>query len=489
MKQPDHEHHNCCGHEECDSGLRNNYFKGKRLSAKSFAIEQDYGRERRQLLNRAVHGWGVVYGYSVKADNDGRIHVGSGLALDAWGRELVHAERSISVKDVYFHGEVEPSKDDGDELKHWLLSAHYAERSMQAVELKDKCGKPYYDWEYTCETVVFSLRQASKEECCVEYKSSLDCKCGTKKCCKVSTESDQETPQQTQAEGDQAAGQQDNQVGQRPPEASPETDCDCICNHLTGLDPKGDPHIFEELEGTCGNIEFDSNNSVPLACVELIPDDDCDGGWRFGDDIEACGPRQLVKRNDLLFDLIPNCDLTHIAKIGWEDWHRRHDPLVPFEKFDEAFGSTPSGENDYISDVFSITFSDGVLVDSLRPDCVAMTVMYREDSWRVPRRVPIRRIVAVDPVNGESGEFTTQAKIAVRSGWITKVLRDEEAGKFENNTRVEIEIRGDLIVDRHGRALDANPRGLNASPTGNGTPGGTFLSSFRVGEKAEKDPD
>jgi hypothetical protein len=55
----------CCGDEECLSGSRNNYFPGKRLTPDSFRIEQKYLVERRQLLNRGIHGWGVVYGFPV----------------------------------------------------------------------------------------------------------------------------------------------------------------------------------------------------------------------------------------------------------------------------------------------------------------------------------------------------------------------------------------------------------------------------------------
>ena len=45
---------------------------------------------------------------------------------------------------------------------------------------------------------------------------------------------------------------------------------------------------------------------------------------------------------------------------------------------------------------------------------------------------------------------------------------------------VEIEVRGDFIVDCNGQTVDANAVGLSPAPTGNGTPGGTFLSSFHV---------
>ncbi|MFO1207188.1 MAG: hypothetical protein U1E63_15940 [Burkholderiales bacterium] len=82
--------------------------KGKRLTADSFQVEQSYLLERRRLLNRTIHGWGVVYGYAVKPaalasheEGSGRLEIGPGLALDECGRELVHTGAStISVADV-----------------------------------------------------------------------------------------------------------------------------------------------------------------------------------------------------------------------------------------------------------------------------------------------------------------------------------------------------------------------------------------------------
>src|SRR5215468_6146205 len=81
----------CCTDVDCKHGLRNNYFEGKRLTPDSFCVEQAYSLERRRLLNRAIHGWGVVYGYAIKPataddcgaqDTVGRIQIGPGLALD-----------------------------------------------------------------------------------------------------------------------------------------------------------------------------------------------------------------------------------------------------------------------------------------------------------------------------------------------------------------------------------------------------------------------
>src|ERR1700741_148074 len=100
-KQEHHRHDDCCEHSECASGLRNNYFKGKRLTPESFRVEQRYQLERRRLLNRTLHGWGVAQGFGVEAVVEpgskegvasGRLTIGAGLALDACGRELLLLE-------------------------------------------------------------------------------------------------------------------------------------------------------------------------------------------------------------------------------------------------------------------------------------------------------------------------------------------------------------------------------------------------------------
>jgi len=48
---------------------------------------------------------------------------------------------------------------------------------------------------------------------------------------------------------------------------------------------------------------------------------------------------------------------------------------------------------------------------------------------------------------------------------------------------VEVEIRGDLIVDCNQQSVDASARGAAGIPSGNGSPGGSFTSSFRVEQK------
>jgi len=163
----------CCS-GDCAAGARNRYFVGKRLTPASFGAEQSYHLQRRHLLNRAIHGWGVVYGLSVTTDEKkgGRLRIGSGLALDAAGRELILVEgRDIRFGDVKtLKGETTP------ETKQacWLLSAHYAERRIEPVSLRDDCHCEREEWDRVCEDVVFSLRQIDCAGCCVGQPCGLN---------------------------------------------------------------------------------------------------------------------------------------------------------------------------------------------------------------------------------------------------------------------------------------------------------------------------
>lgn len=68
---------------------RNNYYYGKLLASKDFQREQGYMNDKRRLINRTLHGFGVVYGMDVVATDDSSIVLQSGMALDAGGREIV----------------------------------------------------------------------------------------------------------------------------------------------------------------------------------------------------------------------------------------------------------------------------------------------------------------------------------------------------------------------------------------------------------------
>jgi len=478
----------CCTDQQCESGLRNNYFEGKRLTPDMFGIEQRYLVERRRLLNRAVHGSGVVYGYGVTSSKTD-LKIKSGLALDACGRELIQVgEVLLKLTDVIVIDkdghQLDPQKaffpaQPADckpgtvpEPPCWLLSVHYAEQDRDPVSVKDSCHCDRHEWDHICETVRYTLQEIPCAECCAEFPCELRCECGIGPCC-------EEPIDTTRPEGEGKAAIHKEMPSKRG-------GCRCICDHLTELQPGADcsEHLCE-IEEPCGLVRVDLRHGVRLACVKL-EQDHCKR-WTFGERIDACGPRRLIKRNDLLFDLIRGCDLTRITKIGWK-WHRQEKP-IPFTAFAAAMGAIGNDPSKCVTRDFWVEFSKPVRESTVLPDCFAMTVMSveRQTGWWQVYRVPIVA-VETEVVPSDPPKHVRKARIVVDGGWF-----EDEIGRMGRtslfhcgDTRVEIEIRGDLIVDCNGQPVDADAVGLLPYPTGNGSPGGTFFSSFLV---AAPEPD
>ena len=80
--------------KDLKSFQRNRYFYGKLLTVRDFEDEQRYFVEKQRLINRLIHGEGVVCGLKVEdiEGKDGFIHITPGVALDCCGREIVLPE-------------------------------------------------------------------------------------------------------------------------------------------------------------------------------------------------------------------------------------------------------------------------------------------------------------------------------------------------------------------------------------------------------------
>jgi len=466
----------CCTETPCHSGCRNNYFEGKRLTADSFRVEQRYLIERRQLLNRAIHGWGVVYGFAISRGSSEKLTIGPGLALDECGRELLQCgPKKVRIEDLIVLDENAARSDlartfsggqsTGKPPECWLLSVHYAEQSSGPVTISDSCRCEHQEWEHTCETVRYSLRRVLCSECCCDSECGLTCECGTGKCC------DEADP----------AGTTKNPTVMNPPAIQPvkRGGCRCLCEHLTRLNPNPECGPLCTIEEPCGHARVDLRHGVPLACITITPGE-CDR-WALDSVVDACGPRRLVKRNDLLFDLIRGCDLTRISEIGWKDFHRKKEP-VPFDEFSAALGPAGNHQDVYISRDFWVKFSGPVRNDTVRPDCFVMTVMSpeREGGWLLTFRVPIVDIQIAPPEPGDPPGHTRMATFVFDGAWTEDAFYGRRSIFIGSETRVEIEVRGDFIVDCNGQTVDANAVGLIPAPTGNGTPGDTFISTFSV---------
>ncbi len=473
----DHEHdiHLECDSDDCASGKRNRYYAGKRMRPASFEVEQAYQVERRRLLNRAIHGWGVVYGFALHYEQaragDARarnpdptpaaIRIGEGLALDEAGRELVQAgKRLLTASDVYMSKEdldwlranpgaagapaATPSKAVGTAAQPaeacWLLKVHYAERKGGPVRVRDDCSCERAEWDYLCETVRYSVERADAGQCKGGHPCELTCLCTADDPC--------------------------------DPHADPlgRGSHQCMSRYLSRLDPHAE-HIDMAKDGA--QLRFDRANAITLARVGLRWNE-CDAA-EFTAILDGWDARRLVKRNDLLFDLIRGCDLTRISKVSWSDWHRRP-ALVEWKEF-AAYFEAGSGKE------FTVTFSGPVQGATVQADCFAMSVVTAEASgWGQVHRVPIAGVLRSRPETGDPDDSTRSVTLILGAEWVGgELAKDKTYSLFSNgSSTVEIEVRSDFILDMRGQAVDGSPIGAQAAPTGNGSPGGRYLSTFRV---------
>ncbi len=110
---------------------RNRYFYGKLLSVDDFDTEQRYMNDKRRLINRLLHGSGVVCGLQVVEVDDLTISVEMGVALDFSGREIVVPEpvtRRLSAIDGFAGCEEE-----GNERGDLYLGIVYEEKVREPV--------------------------------------------------------------------------------------------------------------------------------------------------------------------------------------------------------------------------------------------------------------------------------------------------------------------------------------------------------------------
>jgi hypothetical protein len=472
-----HEHENTTCTEPgsgtaCEGGLRNRFFRGKAMGAEEFRLEQTYFQERRRLVNRSLFGWGVVYGFEMdlqgeqpgspqqtqtpgKTRAQPTLLLGAGFALDCHGRELLTTTpRHLTPADMFVinsdaKGERhEFAADQTLRPGHWLLSAHYAERGIEPTPAPGSCDCRHPEDRFQCETVVFSLRWLGECKCPCGEPDCILCGCLCADAC--------------------AGGEVRRHT--------------CLCQWASKPQGCGPAKKLCEWRG----YWIDPRAPVSLACVRLDadPDDKC-SPFRFTAVDDSCGPRRLVKNNNLLYDLIRGCDLTRIEWISWHLWHRREAP-IPWAEFVKVF-LPPTGRTECATD-FTVRFSKPVKIATLTPDAFVISVIISErgTGWGDVRRVPIRRIETApdDHYPPPGGAFpagtTNQAQIIVDWKWYDDEIDTEESWFSDRGVTVEIEIRGDLILDCNDIAVDADTHGLAANRSGNGTPGGLFHSSFRV---------
>lgn len=431
-----------------DPDMRNRYFRHRALRAADYRLEQVYNTERRRLLTRTISGWGVAQGFALKLDGEGGLTCGSGLALDRHGRELVRREAcKLGAQEVVLLdslGMPAPAPEGGRERAPYLLQVHYGEHRQGPIKTGEACSCGKTEWTFVRETVVFSLRPDPDGWGNTAQAGCRQCQC---------------------------TGYEEQQPGG-------ENRCahSCLCQWTDGELELG-PDVAEMHREVCYRL----GDPVPLAFV-TANFDEC-GDPRFYH-MDPCTPRRMIKTNDALFDLIRGCDLTRITAVSCADWH---DGIVSWADFSGQF---PPDTNIGTSDperrgatTFTVTFSKPVLKSTLGAGCIAFRAYGEEedDGWLVAKHVPH---AALTSASHDDGEMTSSAYIEVGSDWCDDVIWGKKSF-FNKPTRIEIEIRGDLILDCHGQAVDASCAGPGKLPSGNGTPGGVYLSTFRVQGRLE----
>ena len=107
---------------------RSRYFYGKLLTVNDFETEQKYMNDKRRMVNRFLHGSGVVCGMNVVRVDDRTISVEMGLALDFAGREIVVDAPVIRKLDM-----IEGYDDTAGENGYLYLCVEYAEKETEPV--------------------------------------------------------------------------------------------------------------------------------------------------------------------------------------------------------------------------------------------------------------------------------------------------------------------------------------------------------------------
>lgn len=111
--------------------IRNRYFYGKLLTAEDFSQEQQYGNDKRRMINRWLFGAGIVSGLEIIRVDDYSVSLEMGLALDNTGREIA-VETPVIVKLSSIEGYEDATMEEGEESLY--LCIRYAEEPVEPVQ-------------------------------------------------------------------------------------------------------------------------------------------------------------------------------------------------------------------------------------------------------------------------------------------------------------------------------------------------------------------
>ena len=100
---------------------RNQYYYGKLITQQDFISEQKYMNDKRRLINRFLHGVGVVSGLRVVKMDDRSFSLEAGLALDEVGREIL-VDKPLVLRLDQLEGYQALLEDGGTDIAYLLLT-------------------------------------------------------------------------------------------------------------------------------------------------------------------------------------------------------------------------------------------------------------------------------------------------------------------------------------------------------------------------------
>lgn len=430
---------------------RNRYFTGKFLTERDFTQEQEYFLARHSLHNRLLHDWGVVCGLDVKVLDDDAdpcyghvVRVAPGMALDCTGRPIILSDRGHCVDLLTLPPE-------GEECP-----AHRGrEKAGKGAEGKGKSKAATADEAgYPAGGAPFLLCVLHREKPCEKAPVLFDDDCS----CTVREEYNRvhEYPQfcWRECKPKDAAHVECWPEIWGIPELRPDNPAGCpkpaAYNFAPGLPP----------DCRCGR-------GVPLALV--FPQLDGQGKWTGFRLSPLPTPHKLTR------PWAPE-QLTHVVDTNWSEFveERNEISVEDFETldaleiyFDRPLAQQPAHKEGGVNRfTFQVQYTD---------PCNPARIRHLQ-----PREVgPCPRMPGNLPNMG--------ARFQLHSEAIRDLLSE---GRADGNTRwidFFITLKCDLILDVNGRAVDGNHLG-GTLPTGDGVPGGTFETWFRV-NLCEPEPD
>lgn len=452
----------------CSPNVRNNYFRGKLMTVADYQAEQLYMIQRRRVMNRLLLGWGVVRGFRVERDG-GTLAIGPGVAIDPNGREIIACDRVMidEVDDVLWlrGGDcgLEPTKPLAAGC--YLLAAHYAERRVDGVRVSTGCDDSECESNRICETVVYSLSAIDGN-----HPPLLALECGKLE----------------PGRNDQPAFPKERPfVG--PVDNRGQGNL-CLHNPAGWEERRFDPCCPAKLSSH-GDLKLDFDAGVALAIV-CFKDGEC-GALVFTE----------------IRPIIRGCALTRIEDIGWRYWHQKPDIVIGRKPFFEMFvkpadgkvpADLPSDDDEeerprqkptypHIDTRFWVCLSAPVQIASLTRDVMSLTLVQPDSNEAVGNvlRVPIAGIWHQKTLKGDPDGTTRGFRPFITYQFWAGELRGGVVSGFRAETLVELRVHGSKIIDWAGRPIDADAV-AHRLPSGNLTPGGDFVSSWRVKRGGEQ---